>query len=270
MMEHIKFKNISFLVFILMFLCAGIFAEEEKGEKVVKALSFDPDTAIVSYELTHPAKIRIRIGTKDGPLFRTIVDWQERGVGLHKEDWDGMDLTEKTKLAGNRDLVFTFNYFTEDDAFIKNVSIEDIMPHPEQLIVGRFLPTLDINRIHKKHTPDNCHDPELVVKLPKSTRLTKDGLAIIKGKIPFAVDISERDKPWFGRERYSIHVFIDDIFLAGELEGYTPYNFIFDPTNINKGKHLITINYSGFYDHIGIASIPVFVEKKGEKIAKAK
>lgn len=268
-MKHITFKTISFVLIISILFATGIFAEEEKNERVVKMLIFDPDTATVSYELTHPAKIRIRIGAKEGPLFRTIVDWQERGIGLHKENWDGMDPAGKIKLVGNHELIFTFNYFTEDDAFLKNVSAEDILPHPEQVIIGRFLPTLDINRIHKAHSPAYCYDPQLNIKLPKATRLTKDGYPIIKDKTQLTVDIPQKDKSWFSRERYSIHIFLDDIFLTGELEGYSPYNFLFDPVNLNKGKHLITVNYSGFNDHIAIASLPIFIEKKGDKIAKA-
>lgn len=249
-------------VFVLNFIVSSAFAVEEKNEKVVKSLSFDSKTAAVSYELTHPAKIRIRIGTKDGPLLRTIVDWQERTTGAHKEEWDGFDLTGKERLTGNHDLVFTFNYFTEDDSFLKNVSTRDIMPLPEQVIIGRFLPSLDINRIHKSHNSSFCHEPELIAALPKGTHITKDGYAIIKEKTRIVFDIAEKDNAWFSRERYSIHIFIDDVFLSGELEGYSPYNFIFDPKNINAGRHLLTVNYSGFSDHIGILSIPVYVRKK--------
>lgn len=243
-----------------MLITISVFAEE-KIEKVVKTLSFDPQTATVSYELTHPAKVRVRVGTKDGPLLRTIVDWQERDIGLHKEKWDGLDLTGKVKLVGSHDLVFTFNYFTRDDTFLKNVSLDEIMPHPEQLVVGRFLPSLNINRLHKSHNSNFCYDPELKVTLPKDAPKTKDGYLIIRGKTPIVIDIAQKDKTWFSRERYSIHIFIDDVFLSGELEGYSPYNFIFDPKNINPGKHLLTVNYSGFNDHIGVASVQVYVEK---------
>lgn len=265
-----KLKTITFLLVIFALSVSGIHAEEKKEEEVIKGLSFDPETATVSYELTHPAKVRIRVGTKEGPLFRTVIDWKERGPRIHKETWDGMDASGKIKLVGNYDLVFTFNYFTEDDAYLKNVGIQDIMPHPEQLIVGRFLPSLDINRIHKKHNPAHCHDPQLVIKLPKNVRLTKEDGAIIKDKTQIMVDIPQKDKEWFTRERYSIHVFIDGVFLTGELEGYSPYNFVFDPTHINTGPHVLTVNYSGFADHIAMVSIPVFIEKGSEKIAQAK
>src|SRR3989338_4008640 len=130
-----KFKNLTFIGVFLMLTATNVFAEEVV-ERVIKSISFDAETATVSYELTHPAKIRIRIGTKEGPLMRTIVDWQERDIGLYKEDWDGFDLTKKVKLIGTNDLVFTFNYFTKDDAFLRNVTTEDILPHPEQLVEG--------------------------------------------------------------------------------------------------------------------------------------
>jgi|GEM_PF-1582537 len=259
----LRIKNTFFLTIIALSVAANIFADDEAADKVVKALSFEPETAVVSYELAYPAKVRIRIGTKEGPLLRTIVDWQERGIGLHKEEWDGFDASKKVKLIGNHDLVFTFNYFTADDAFLKNVSLGEIMPHPEQLVVGRFLPSLNINRLHKNHSPEYCHEPELTVKLPKNTKMTKEGYTKIKEPAIFVIDISKKDKAWFTRERYSIHIFIDDIFFTGELEGYSPYNFVFDPKQVNPGKHLIAINYSGFNDHIGIINIPVYIEKKG-------
>lgn len=265
-----KNKTLVSLLIILILLLSLALAQEDKGEKVLETVSFDPRTATVSYELTHPAKVRIRIGTKDGPLFRTIVDWEERGMGSYKEEWDGMDASGKIKLVGNHDLVFTFNYFTEDDAFLKNVGVEDIMPHPEQLIVGRFLPSLDINRIHKKHNPAHCYDPQLIIKLPRGVKFTNEGRAIIKDKIQIMAELAKKDKQWMNRERYSIHVFVDGIFFSGELEGYSPYNFIFDPANINQGEHVLTVNYSGFDDHIAMASIPLFVKKGSEKIAQAK
>ncbi len=56
-------------------------------------------------------------------------------------------------------------------------------------------------------------------------------------------------------------IFIDDIFFTGELEGYSPYNLILKAKDMNKGKHLISVNYSGFSDHIGSVNIPVYVEK---------
>lgn len=264
-----KLKFTIFIITTLILVTTGVFAEEEKTEGIIKTLSFDPKTAAVSYELAYPARVRIRVGTKEGPLFRTIVDWQERGVGLHKEEWDGFGSSGKVKLAGSRDLVFTFNYFTEDDTFLKNVSLEDIMPHPEQLVVGRFLPSLDINRLHKTHDHKFCYDPELKVVLPKNILYTDGGYIIIKDKTQITVTLSEKDKTWFSRERYSIHIFTDEVFLRGELEGYSPYNFILGPQVLSKGKHIITVNYSGFADHIGIASIPVYIEKEGERIAQA-
>ncbi|MDD5174081.1 MAG: hypothetical protein PHV48_04575 [Candidatus Omnitrophica bacterium] len=258
-------KKIIFLMIVTIgFIAAtNALAEEKKpeSERIVKSLAFDPKTAAVSYELSHPAKVRVRIGTKEGPLFRTIVDWEKRDKGLHKEEWDGLDLTKKVRLSGERDLAFTFNYFTEDDTLLKNVATEEILPNPAQVAIGRFLPSLNISLLHKDHDPAFCHEPELVIKLPKDVKIGKDGYAVIKSRTPITIDIAEKDKQFFTCERYSIHIFIDEAFLTGELEGYSPYNFIFDPENFKSGKYLITVNYSGFNDHIGIASLPIYIDK---------
>jgi hypothetical protein len=121
----------------------------------------------------------------------------------------------------------------------------------------------DLYRIHKQHNPAFSHASALAVKFPEGIQAGPDGYVIIKGKTPIHIDIPRKDRAWFETERYCIEVFIDDASLAGELEGYSPYNFLFDPEQINPGKHLITINYIGSNDHIGIACIPVLVEDAG-------
>ena len=196
-------------------------------------------------------------------MCKTLVDWGKRSAGKHEEKWDGLDPSETVKLLGDKSLVFTFNYFTAGDEYINLATIDDFVMPPGQAIIGRSLPTLKINQIHKKHPRQFCHDPKVSVTLPEKTLKAKDGAYIIEGKVPVEISIADADKEWFLRERYSIHIFIDGIFAGGELEGYSPYDWIFDPKNLNEGEHLIMVNLSGFNDHIGIAAIPVCIKKKG-------
>ncbi len=90
------------LLAILLLICnlgkAHCFSQEnkeqakqettEENKSVVKNIAFDKSTGVVSYELSLPARVRIRIGIADGSLYRTIVDWDERGIGKHhKNKW---------------------------------------------------------------------------------------------------------------------------------------------------------------------------------------
>ncbi|MFQ6131998.1 MAG: PA14 domain-containing protein [Armatimonadota bacterium] len=45
----------------------------------------------ISYNLSADALCRIRIGVQDGPLLRTLVDWEPRFSGANSDIWDGRD-----------------------------------------------------------------------------------------------------------------------------------------------------------------------------------
>ena len=257
-------KYIFVLLCLLLFfnLSAAIecFGDEEEAVVVLKTVSFDKDTGRVSYELTMPAWVRIRAGVANGPLYRTICDWERKDAGKHDEDWDGMDPSGKFPLKGRKDLVFSFNYYTAGDEYLSNVQSSDIQ-QPSGNLSGRHLPNLKVNQLHKNHKHDQCYDTGLNIDLPKSVQKNKEGFYTVNKKLPIAITFDDKDKVMFLSERYSIHIFIDDVFVQGELDGYSPYTWIFDPTGLNEGEHLITINFAGYSDHYGMATLPVYVKK---------
>jgi hypothetical protein len=81
---------------------------------------------------------------------------------------------------------------------------------------------------------------------------------------PFATTFA-RNAPARRRERFSLHVFLDNILIQGELNGYTPYDFIFDPSGINDGDHLLTVNLAGFNDHFAVTGLPLRVATAKEQ-----
>ncbi len=261
-------KIIGLSVFLLLVfhtvICIG---QENKSDVLLKNLAFDKKTGVISYELTIPAWVRIRVGIADGPLYRTIVDWQERGAGEHKEVWDGMDAAGAFKLTGRDDLVFTFNYFTAGSEYMQHIQVVDMLPLPGNLS-GRNLPSLEVNRMHKNHPRQFCREPKIEIQLPRNIPKNKDGFYVIKTKVPLEIKLTQEDQRWFTAERYNLHIFIDDIFAQGELEGYSPYTWIFDPQGLNAGKHLLVVNLAGLNDHYGLASLPIYIEKQGEKSTK--
>lgn len=257
-----KYKIAVLVIFFwALGFCVDIYAgQEEKIDAVMKGLSFDKKTGGVSYELVLPAWVRLRVGVADGPLYRSIADWEQRPAGKHKEKWDGLDASGIFKLGGQDNLVVTFAYFTAGDEYLRNIQVTDILPLAGDF-VGRHLPNLEVNRMHKKHERKFCREPKIRVSFLKKLSRNKDNLYIVKEKTPIKIEVAEADRAWFEAERYSIHVFIDNIFTRGELDGYSPYTWTFDPKGLNEGKHLIVINLAGFNDHYGIASLPVYVKR---------
>lgn len=247
------------LIFVGTKTCFG--QETQENEPVYKNVSFDKNTGTISYELTIPMRVRIRVGVADGPLYRTICDWEEKAPCKHEETWNGKDTSETFKITGRDDLVFTFNYFTEGDEYISDIQTFDFQT-PAGNNIGRHLPNLQVNQMHKNHQRDLCRDVKVKLTFLENIPKTKDGFYIINNKTPLEISLEETDNRGFRRERYTTHIFIDDVFLQGELDGYVPYTWFFDPRGLNAGKHLIVVNLAGFNDHYGIGSIPIYVKER--------
>ncbi|OQY58235.1 MAG: hypothetical protein B6245_12950 [Desulfobacteraceae bacterium 4572_88] len=48
-------------------------------------------------------------------------------------------------------------------------------------------------------------------------------------------------------------------FYVEDEAGYTPFNRVWDLSNVEEGEHLLTVNVSGFKDQIGVLSRKVKV-----------
>lgn len=253
---HLKFV----LTFILVIgLTVSSFAKES-DEEVVKNFVMDSKHKIISYELTQPTTVRIRVGSKSGPLHRTLVNWQRQKKGRHKIKWNGLDSSKTFNVLDNKNFTFSFNYYLDGP----DSSVITFLPQESNIVIsdnfiGRVPKFTHISQIHKNHKKEFCKDIEVLFELPKNTPKTKRFYKI-KGNTPIIIKLSDKDKLWFSQERFSINIFIDDIFIKGEALGYAPYTWNFNPKGINKGKHLVTVNIKGFNDHIGIGSLPIIIE----------
>lgn len=244
--------SLSILTLILI-LSTLVLAKE--SEPVVKNLIVAKKT--ISYELTQPAIVRIRVGSKSGPLYRTLINWQKQKKGKHTIKWDGLDSSRTFNILDNKNFTFSFNYYLPN----KDEPMMSFIPQESSYIVsdnfiGRATKWTHLSQLHKNHDKQHCKDIEVLFKLPKKTK----GLAKIKETTSITIKLTDKDKLWFSQERFSLNIFIDDVFVKGEALGYNDYTWNFNPKGINKGKHLITVNLKGFNDHIGIGSLPIYIE----------
>lgn len=63
------------LVMVSLSLAEGL--AESQQQRVVEDITFDKNAKTVSYTVTAPAFIRVRVGAIEGPLYATIRDWQK-------------------------------------------------------------------------------------------------------------------------------------------------------------------------------------------------
>lgn len=253
-------NKIGILIFLFIQIFATLSIAKETNEQVVKNLIVDNKNKTISYVLTKPAIVRLRVGSKSGPLYKTLVNWQKQKKGKQTVKWNGMDTSGTFNILDNKNFTFSFNYYLpqEKEPIVMEYLGSDLII--SDYFIGRVPRLAHISQIHKNHKKQYCKDLNVFFELPDNLEKTKEGIPIIKGESPVSIRLSSEDKAWFTQERFSINIFIDDIFVRGEALGYNPYTWNFNTKGINRGKHLITVNLKGFNDHIAVGSLPIYVE----------
>src|ERR1043165_994884 len=69
----------------------------------VKVVDFSKGEGTVSYSLPTASRVLVRLGVKNGPMHRTLVDWKPRPAGAVTEHWDGMDEDKAFNLWDHKD-----------------------------------------------------------------------------------------------------------------------------------------------------------------------
>ncbi len=221
----------------------------------------------ISYTLPTSARVRIRIGVKGGPLYRTLLNWEPRPPGSHSESWDGRDKTGKVNLASNP-LCFIFL-----EAFsLPDNSIIVSGPPQEKKKEGRKISEREINSSsrplyeHARHPRWRCKDPEMKIILPEGLPRREEGIPILSGECPLRIEVDDEDLKWLREEKFEYIFYVDDEFLCEEEEGAaSPYIWCWDSRQYKDGKHLLSVNLRSFSDHCATDCLWVYVRNK-EKI----
>jgi flagellar hook assembly protein FlgD len=216
-----------------------------------------------SYTLPTSARVRIRIGVKAGPLYRTLIDWQPRPSGEHTESWDGKDKTGKVNLASNP------SSFVSVEAFGLPENSIILAGTPQQQKKLETKPTKQETETssrqlyeHALHPRYRCKDPEVKIILPTGISFTKDGLPIISGKCALTIKIDQEDLKWLKEENPEYLFYIDDKFLSEEEQISSPYIWQWDSSKYKEGKYLLAVNLRTFSDHCATDCIWVYVKNK--------
>jgi len=198
------------------------------------------------------------MGTKYGPLHYAF-DWRKEDKGRYIKQWDGLDSTGSFNLLDNSRCIIALNYFTED-------TLDDVwdetqtLHYDDRAFIGRMPKSLVLARLYRAHHIEFPYEPKAELVFPETITRTQEGLPIITNSTPIVIQLNDADAKFMRRERFAVQIFIDDIFISGEPEGYSPYTFEFNPQGLNEGKHQVIVNLRGLYDHIGIGEAVVYVK----------
>ena len=74
--------------------------------------------------------------------------------------------------------------------------------------------------------------------------------------------MNELDEIYLDQERYEISFFVDNQFIAEEEQGFVPFTWRWSPGRfgLKPGKHILTINVSGYSGQVGVKNIPFILQ----------
>ncbi|MFY9973451.1 MAG: FlgD immunoglobulin-like domain containing protein [Chromatiaceae bacterium] len=229
--------------------------------------TFD-DSGAVGYTLPALARVLIRLGIRNGPMYRTLVDWKPRSAGTVTEYWDGFDADELVKLRGRDDFTALITYSTLPDATVitygnnqetyrdyKLGRGEDRPQKPERPLGDearqRFRPDLLV-------PPAWARAPEVAMTFPDVSE--SDAVPAVRQSVNVRVDVAEDDKPRLMEDQFEVLLFVDGQFFAEAERGYLPLNWRWELSQFPPGEHVLTVNVSSFKGQVGVASRKVRLE----------
>lgn len=223
----------------------------------------------IEYTLPVASRVLIRSGIKNGPMLRTIIDWEPRAAGFYAERWNGRDADDVMTISQNPQVgyliigyqlpdhtIITYgntkeNYRTYRERKkwpIKKANYENrLLERGDKLIRSEFYtpvlqqksPRIDARLVDKK------------TRKPTSTIKDFD-------EVLTEVKLNALDEIYLDQERYEITFFVDNEFIAEEEQGFVPFTWRWSPGRygIKPGEHILTVNISGYNGQVGVKNIP--------------
>jgi len=226
-------------------------------------------TGSIEYTLPIASRVLIRAGIKNGPMLRTIIDWEPRTAGFHAERWNGQDLDKVIAIEQNpQSSYLIIGYQLPNHSIITYANTkESYRAYRERKKLSIKVLTIGKKEIERggKTIPPEFYNPVLKQKSPRINVSLLDikkrqEKAEITGfdEIIIEVKLSSLDEMYLDQERYEISFFVDNEFIAEEEQGYVPFTWRWSPgrQGIKPGKHVLTVNVSGYNGQVGVKNIP--------------
>lgn len=218
-------------IFILfIFIC--IFSNTLFAQELIKDIRWDEEKSVLWYNVPKDSLLKIRAGSSNGPVYRTLVNLEKRKAGTHQQPWNGMDESNSIDFKNFGPLHFCV----------------DALPKLRKDLILLVSPT---------HTSDKAQD------LSKDI-LQKGMLKTKKQPLSLTLDINEAYKKWFCKDGVEIMIFLDNKLIKLKPTKTFPYSLNLELKPPNSGKHLLSMNvWSG--DHASVAYKNLLIYSEAEK-----
>lgn len=228
----------------------------------------------IEFRLSVPARVLLRVGIDGGPMLHELASWAPRSPGVNVQRWDGYDASGKVRIAGRdrlRVLVAAFA-LPKHSIIVSGTRVPVYLEYasgiPESGRADQESESLPLSgplsrgdqRISRFHYQSRAMSRPPTVELSFTNGVTtaeRDGGPSFTavGPMTIRVDVPPEDRWLLQRSQYEIAFFVDDEFVSEEESGYVPLTWIYDPSGLAPGRHLLTVNLSGFQGQVGVATV---------------
>jgi FlgD Ig-like domain len=218
----------------------------------------------IVYTLERPGRVLIRVGVKNGAMLRSLSVWRPKPAGRNSQRWNGFDERGVVDLRTNR-LALLVTAFRLPDFTVLTTGQEGLdyrkwratqgWPEKPDTPQGGASQPLerDGQRIARQHYMARYKDkePRIEVKLSSRDGKPLSGVDAVPQQMNVLVDLHPEDRWLMQEQLYEVAFFVDGDFVSEEENGYVPIGWVMDTTRLASGKHLLTVNLTGFSGRVG-------------------
>lgn len=227
----------------------------------------------IAYSLEHPARVLVRVGVKNGAMLRSLSVWRPRPAGRNLQRWNGFDESGLVDLRDDRlallVVAFRLPEFTVITAGNPGAeyrawrTAQGWPEHPDAPQSSAVQP-LERNgqRIARQHYMARYKDrePRITVSVTGADGKALAAGAAVPDNVRVSVDLHPEDRWLMQEQLYEVAFFVNGDFVSEEENGYVPIGWIWNTSTMKPGRHLLTVNLTGFTGRVGTKTITL--EKK--------
>lgn len=219
----------------------------------------------ITYRLPEPARTLVRAGIEGGAMVKSLDTWSPHTAGRVRQNWKSNGAMT-AGLRNHPDRAVLVRAFTLPDHAIitsgndrwdyltyrreRNWPPPDFDPEAAKPSGGE-----DGRLARQARLPHSMRrDPSISLEVVDGVTGHSQGLPVIAEGATFRVDMAERDRWLMQQSLYEVAFFLDYRFVSEEETGYTPLSWRWSG-NTEPGVHTMTVNVSGLWGQVGVATI---------------
>lgn len=221
----------------------------------------------IAYKLPAPARVLIRLGVHDGPMYRTLVDWRPRPAGSLVESWDGFDEQGLLRVRDHPDFKVLLTYVTLPETTVITHGHQLKTYRDDKLAAGQDRPQRPARPRDEQASstfrpmslvpPAWSRAPQLIMRFPAAS--DPDAVPRVKDSVTVTIDVAEADRAALAEDQHEVIFYVDGLFSAEAERGYLPLTWDWELTQHDPGERVLTVNVVSFRGQVGVVSRKVLL-----------